>query len=444
MLATKNVRTSLRAVVCAASLGLALSCAGLAAPALADEAAPAPFGMGTGTAIVDDSTVSDPQLAFVGSWSVEDLVSVDGDPAVHESFEMLVDAGMSMDLTVNADGTFEFVIVSIDGAQSVEGAWAPTDEGVSFDFDGEQYIGVVEGDDLVLTGSTDEMQLVRTGGGPEEAVDMSEAAGFARSWELSGFEIEGLGDQLGAIAISILGSMDVVGSLDVSPDGTYIFMVTGGNTGHNLVYHGTWEAGGVDQGRFMDPDGNFEVFMSAEIVDGKLYMRGAGMLLEQAGLGQLGDLGSLVFTPVHRVPDREAAAAEAVEEPALPEEAAPEAVAYEAVEAQDLLVAQLPYNEGTGYEWTCEIADENIIELGIQQAVTEEEGGVVGSPMTEIFALTPLAAGQTDVTFTFARPWEASADDVVITCTVEVAADGTAQIVSLDCPAEYAEYVFIY
>ena len=69
-----------------------------------------------------------------------------------------------------------------------------------------------------------------------------------------------------------------------------------------------------------------------------------------------------------------------------------------------------PANPSTGYAWTAEIADEQIV--GVREQLFEEdmEAGLVGVGTTDWFHLYGKAPGTTSVTFRYARSWEESAE----------------------------------
>ena len=74
----------------------------------------------------------------------------------------------------------------------------------------------------------------------------------------------------------------------------------------------------------------------------------------------------------------------------------------------------LPSNPTTGYSWQATQSEE----LFAISSTYNEKGhaeGMVGAGGAETFTLTPLKAGKTEVTLTYARPWEdgGQADQVV-------------------------------
>ena len=75
------------------------------------------------------------------------------------------------------------------------------------------------------------------------------------------------------------------------------------------------------------------------------------------------------------------------------------------------LTVTLEGNPTTGYEWTADIAGSGI-ELGDQTYATSSSGGTTtGAGGNYKFAFTGKSAGDSTITFTYARSWESSDDD---------------------------------
>ena len=87
--------------------------------------------------------------------------------------------------------------------------------------------------------------------------------------------------------------------------------------------------------------------------------------------------------------------------------------------AQTMTLA-LDSNPTTGYTWTV-TQDPELFSVGEEYKENSHEEGMVGVGGQQIFTLAPKGAGTTDVTFTYARPWEdPEADSTVVSYTVEV------------------------
>ena len=80
----------------------------------------------------------------------------------------------------------------------------------------------------------------------------------------------------------------------------------------------------------------------------------------------------------------------------------------------------LESNPTTGYSWSLAQSEEL---FRVETAYTENdrEDHSVGAGGTESFTLTPLKAGKTEVTLTYARPWEGGeqADRIVYTFEID-------------------------
>ncbi len=74
----------------------------------------------------------------------------------------------------------------------------------------------------------------------------------------------------------------------------------------------------------------------------------------------------------------------------------------------------LPSNPTTGYSWRATQSEE-LFKIENSYSEKGHAEGMVGVGGAETFTLTPLKAGKTEVTLTYARPWEdgEQADQVV-------------------------------
>ena len=75
------------------------------------------------------------------------------------------------------------------------------------------------------------------------------------------------------------------------------------------------------------------------------------------------------------------------------------------VPAPQTVTLTLDSNPTTGFSWQVEQSEEL---FRVESVYTEDRTGepVTGSGGTETITLTPLKAGKTEVTLTYARPWE--------------------------------------
>lgn len=110
----------------------------------------------------------------------------------------------------------------------------------------------------------------------------------------------------------------------------------------------------------------------------------------------------------------------------------------------ETLNATFEANAGTGYEWTCSVEDDTIVEVVNSDITSEGEDGaepISGGPQTYTFTLKAPEDGndgKTTVTFNFARSWEQTVDDISATWEVE-SKDGLLTINSYDGPDEYKD-----
>lgn len=65
----------------------------------------------------------------------------------------------------------------------------------------------------------------------------------------------------------------------------------------------------------------------------------------------------------------------------------------------------LESNPTTGFSWQVEQSKE-LFDVSIEYVPDETDEEISGAGGVEIITLTPLKAGQTDVTMTYMRPWE--------------------------------------
>ena len=88
--------------------------------------------------------------------------------------------------------------------------------------------------------------------------------------------------------------------------------------------------------------------------------------------------------------------------------------------APQTVTVTLESNPTTGYSWQAAQTEEL---FKVDKSYTEKEHpeGMVGVGGNETFTFTPLKAGKTEVTLTYARPWEGGeqADQVVYTFEID-------------------------
>ena len=107
---------------------------------------------------------------------------------------------------------------------------------------------------------------------------------------------------------------------------------------------------------------------------------------------------------------------------------------------QDTATIMLNFNAGTGYQWFCELDNDEVMEIVSQETEDIAEEGIVGGPLKETVVLKAKAAGTTVLTCTLARSWEESgsaaevaayefsvADDLSVTCTESTLSSGASE-----------------
>ena len=100
----------------------------------------------------------------------------------------------------------------------------------------------------------------------------------------------------------------------------------------------------------------------------------------------------------------------------------------------------LNFNAGTGYQWFCELDNDEVMEIVSQKTEDIAAEGIVGGPLKDTVALRAKAAGTTVLTCTLARSWEGSgtaaevasyefavADDLSVTCTESTLSSGASE-----------------
>ena len=90
---------------------------------------------------------------------------------------------------------------------------------------------------------------------------------------------------------------------------------------------------------------------------------------------------------------------------------------------QQIMKLSLDSNPTTGYSWTV-TQEPELFNVGEEYLENAHEEGMTGVGGQQVFSLAPKEAGTTEVTFTYARPWEdPEADSTVVSYTVEISKD---------------------
>lgn len=90
----------------------------------------------------------------------------------------------------------------------------------------------------------------------------------------------------------------------------------------------------------------------------------------------------------------------------------------------------------TGYQWTCETADEDILKETSHETNDSASSGtdsepLVGTSVTEHYTFEAVSDGETTITAKYARSWEENADDLCYVYNVTIE-DGKITDVSLE------------
>ena len=90
----------------------------------------------------------------------------------------------------------------------------------------------------------------------------------------------------------------------------------------------------------------------------------------------------------------------------------------------------LPYNAGTGYEWTLDDSStyDGVLSLKSTDTKSLAPADVDGGPVEDIYTFDTQGTGTATVSFTFARSWETTPSDTTVTYEVSVADDGTCTV----------------
>ena len=88
-------------------------------------------------------------------------------------------------------------------------------------------------------------------------------------------------------------------------------------------------------------------------------------------------------------------------------------------------------NPTTGYDWTAEIDGDCVVmtkDEYVQDQVADGPVAVAGVGGKQYYVFTAVKQGTATVTFTYARSWEKTDSDRVITAEITVAADKTIEV----------------
>jgi len=84
------------------------------------------------------------------------------------------------------------------------------------------------------------------------------------------------------------------------------------------------------------------------------------------------------------------------------------AIDYEAIITSKIgeeIIIVLESNPTTGYQWQVGY-DSGRLELASQEFIVPEDSDLVGAPGEEIFIFKALERGESDIAFSYLRPWE--------------------------------------
>ena len=100
-----------------------------------------------------------------------------------------------------------------------------------------------------------------------------------------------------------------------------------------------------------------------------------------------------------------------------------------AKKAPQRAVLTLPSNHTTGYQWTV-TQEPELFEISSEYIENRQENGAVGAGGSEIFILTPVKGGETEVCFAYQRPWEENDPDSVLRYKLKVSKNKQIQMQS--------------
>lgn len=85
----------------------------------------------------------------------------------------------------------------------------------------------------------------------------------------------------------------------------------------------------------------------------------------------------------------------------------------------------LKSNPTTGYSWSYKIQEDGIVEMARQKYIADvHKEGLAGSGGKENYIFKGVKAGETKVTFTYARPWKGGETDGSVSLLLKVDSQG--------------------
>ncbi|MBR2834770.1 MAG: protease inhibitor I42 family protein [Coriobacteriales bacterium] len=410
----------------AASLGLVLSCAGMAVTSA--YAAPSATEIAMAAQTTQGAQVAVDETAIVGEWSLKSMLL----PGASDPITFPAE-GVELEVTlqVKDSGEVELLANNAGNSQLIEGTWLAADNGFEFDFGANGFYSVVLDEDGLLTCTSTEETLVFEKTGAAEAVEVIETTDngqiedpivdpiadpepttepdavieedpYVGEWQLTDINIEGLETGIGDAILDFLTNVIGISGDVYIDDYGYYYLTVSSPWGYLFNYYGEWETSGTTGIRFSDEDGNMLYTLRGNLEYGQMVLR--------YRTPTLGIVFDFVF----------------------------DKLSYD-YDSEYFAIAMFEYNEGTGYSWTCQIEDESVVYLEYEESFTNEDAdGKVGAGATAFYMFDPQDEGTTQITFTFARPWEQTADDITCIYTVEVSEDGVMTVVDYEGPEEYA------
>lgn len=107
---------------------------------------------------------------------------------------------------------------------------------------------------------------------------------------------------------------------------------------------------------------------------------------------------------------------------------------YELDEGQSVLTVRLPANPTTGYEWSCEISDAQLLKMDASEYIPDEVAeGVVGSGGMWVASFSDAITeegmgGRVTLTLRYIRPFEQGSPEPVMGCALDIWVDESGQL----------------
>ena len=105
-------------------------------------------------------------------------------------------------------------------------------------------------------------------------------------------------------------------------------------------------------------------------------------------------------------------------------------------EMRQKVIIRIASNPTTGFSWEIE-QDKELLDIQDEYIADPQDKPVTGAGGVQVFAMTPVAAGTVQVTFTYTRSWETSDADPAFTCVFEI--DDEMQITMADSDTAHVE-----